>query len=97
VLSAVDLVQRRNRIIGLVAEIWACPGLVDTGSGGLCRLIESVFIVDRADHTESWVASAPGRGNVGGGRRGHCRRRVQPGMAGGIPSAQYVTSIGVVH
>ena len=31
---------------------WAWPHLVDIGSSGLCRLIESVFIFDRADHTE---------------------------------------------
>ena len=32
--------------------LWACPRLVDTGSGGLCRLIESIFVVDRTDHTQ---------------------------------------------
>ena len=33
--------------------------LADTWAGGLCRLIESVFVLDRADHTEGPVASVP--------------------------------------
>ena len=33
--------------------------MADTGSGGLCRLSESVLVVDRADHSDRGVASAP--------------------------------------
>ena len=33
--------------------------MADTGSGGLCRLSESVFKVDRAHHSERRVAPAP--------------------------------------
>src|SRR6478735_6166825 len=37
---------------------WAWPRLVDTRSGGLCRLSESVFEVDRVHHSEGRMASA---------------------------------------
>src|SRR4029078_11648241 len=33
-------------------SVWAYPRLVDTRSGGLCRLSESFFEVDRAHHTQ---------------------------------------------
>src|SRR6478609_8636205 len=51
--------QGAQRLLGGGRDGLGLTRLADTGAGGLCRLIESVFVLDGADHTEGPVASVP--------------------------------------
>jgi hypothetical protein len=39
-----------EELLAAAGENWACPRLVDTGSGGLCRQIDLILVLSRADH-----------------------------------------------